>query len=206
MSPENASTEILVKKAQQGQRAALDELWERHRPRLLRMLRCRLDPRVRPRIDESDIAQETLVLAHRDLANYQPRNGVSFFAWLRRIAWRQLLRASERHLGARRRSALKEIPIRQDELHTTLHDPLVTASTPSGAVARKELEHSIAAALEEMASADRAVLVLRYFEQLSSREIAAVLGISQPAYRMRLVRALAHLRDVLGGLDESFEQ
>jgi RNA polymerase sigma-70 factor (ECF subfamily) len=42
------------------------------------------------------------------------------------------------------------------------------------------------------------VLVLRYLEDLSTRELAAVLGLSESAVKMRQLRALCRLRDLLG--------
>ena len=104
MSWREATTESLVREAQQGDREAVEELLERYRPRLLRMIRCRLNPRLKTRVDESDVAQDALALASRDLPSYRPQAHVPFYAWLRQIAWRQLLRASERHLKTGKRS------------------------------------------------------------------------------------------------------
>jgi RNA polymerase sigma factor (sigma-70 family) len=53
-------------------------------------------------------------------------------------------------------------------------------------------------ALDELAEADREILVLRYLEQLDSREITAVLGdISESGVRMRLMRAVRRIRELL---------
>jgi RNA polymerase sigma-70 factor (sigma-E family) len=54
-------------------------------------------------------------------------------------------------------------------------------------------------ALAGLAPADRAVVVLRYLEDLSVEETAARLGTSSGAVRNRSMRALAKLRDVLEG-------
>ena len=53
------------------------------------------------------------------------------------------------------------------------------------------------AALDRLPSHDREVLVLRYLEQLRHGEIAAVLGLSEGAVKVRHVRALERLRHVL---------
>jgi RNA polymerase sigma factor (sigma-70 family) len=52
-------------------------------------------------------------------------------------------------------------------------------------------------ALEQLPERDRDVLVLRYLEQLSTAETAAVLGSSPGAVRVRTLRALQRLRDIL---------
>jgi RNA polymerase sigma-70 factor (ECF subfamily) len=54
------------------------------------------------------------------------------------------------------------------------------------------------AALARLPAADREVLVLRHLEQLPTREIAAVLGVSEGAVYTRHLRALERLRGLLG--------
>ena len=54
-------------------------------------------------------------------------------------------------------------------------------------------------ALEQLADRDCEVLVLRYLEQHSTAETAAVLGLGDGAVKMRLLRALQRLRDILQG-------
>jgi RNA polymerase sigma-70 factor (ECF subfamily) len=54
-------------------------------------------------------------------------------------------------------------------------------------------------ALAALAEADREVLVLRYLEQLSVKDVGAVLGITEAAANKRALRALQRLRALLGG-------
>ena len=60
-------------------------------------------------------------------------------------------------------------------------------------------------ALSQLGEADREVLVLRYLEDLSTAEIAAVLELTESAVKMRQLRALQRLRDLLGDEDLSEE-
>jgi RNA polymerase sigma-70 factor (ECF subfamily) len=62
---------------------------------------------------------------------------------------------------------------------------------------RAELRERVRAVLERLPAGDREVLVLRHLEQMPVREVAAVLGVGEGAVRMRLVRALGRLRDLL---------
>jgi len=66
---------------------------------------------------------------------------------------------------------------------------------------RKEQYDRVRAALEKLPSADREVLVLRYLEQLSSADIAAVLELGESAVKMRHSRALERLSRLLIGDD-----
>ena len=51
--------------------------------------------------------------------------------------------------------------------------------------------------LEQLGTRDREVLVLRHLEQMSPREMSAVLGISEGAVRVRHLRALQRFRQLL---------
>ena len=53
------------------------------------------------------------------------------------------------------------------------------------------------AALDKLAEPDREILVLRYLEQLDSQEIAGVLRTSESTVRMRLMRAVRRIRELL---------
>ena len=72
-----------------------------------------------------------------------------------------------------------------------------SSSSPSGRLRRRERLASVQAALARLSEADREVLVLRYLEDLSTREIAAVMNVTESAVKMRQLRALRRLRDLL---------
>ena len=63
---EDGRTAELLERAAQGDREALDELFRMHRERLLLMVRMRLHPRMRGRVDASDVVQEACLEAMRD--------------------------------------------------------------------------------------------------------------------------------------------
>ena len=58
------------------------------------------------------------------------------------------------------------------------------------------------AALAQLPQRDREVLVLRYLEQLSTREMAEVLGTPEGTVKSRHLRALERLRGLLGDLED----
>ncbi len=72
-----------------------------------------------------------------------------------------------------------------------------SGTTPSGRMRREETRSQARAALARLAPDDQEVLVLRHLEQLSTREIAAILEISEPAVRHRQRRALERLTKLL---------
>jgi RNA polymerase sigma-70 factor, ECF subfamily len=196
-----AQLEVLLLRASRGDDRARDELLSRHRSRLWRMVAIRLDRRVAARVDASDIVQEALTEAACRLPDYLSHRPLPFYPWLRHIAWQHLQKCHQRHINAQRRSVVREgmdEPTLPDESATQLVDCLVSDDTSvSGRLIRAEERHRLRAALALLPARDREALVLRHLEQLSTAEIAVVLGISAGAVMTRHTRALERLRRLL---------
>jgi RNA polymerase sigma-70 factor, ECF subfamily len=62
---------------------------------------------------------------------------------------------------------------------------------------RDELRRQLREALGKLPATDREILSMRHLEQMETAEIAASLAISQGAARVRHLRALQRLRDLL---------
>lgn len=197
-----SDTEMLLRRAAAGDAAARAALLDRYRVRLRRMIAIRLDQRLAARADPSDIVQEAMKDAHQRLPDYFANPQLPFYPWLRRIAADRLADAHRRHIGAERRSVLKEhpwTPDLNDESVAELAQSIVTSSlNPGRRVMLAEMQARTKAALMDLKPHDREILVLRYLEQLGVEEIADVLGISQTAVTSRHLRALQRLRKLLG--------
>ncbi len=194
-------TEELIDQASKGDRRAADELLDRHRQRLKKTITVRMDSRLAGRVDPSDIVQETLLQAARKLPDYLERRPLPFYPWLRQLALERLMHLHQRHVKAQRRSVRREaLPAAglPDESVLELAVRLVATGTgPSERLLRRELQDRVRQALDELGPRDREVLVLRYMEQLSTADTAAVLGIGESAVKMRHLRALQRMRDLL---------
>jgi RNA polymerase sigma-70 factor (ECF subfamily) len=196
----------LLSKAGAGDRAALEELFTRHRERLSRMVRMRLDRRVRGRVDASDVIQETHVEALERLPEYLRDRKLPFFLWLRFLAAQKVIQVHRHHLGAQRRDPRQEVRIHggpfPEASSLAIAQQLVGRHTgPSEAAARAELKVRLEEALGAMEPLDREILSLRHFEQLSNAEAAQELGLEEAAASKRYVRALRRLKGVLAGMD-----
>jgi RNA polymerase sigma-70 factor (ECF subfamily) len=152
-------------------------------------------------VDPSDVVQDTLAEASQRLPNYVRQRPVSFYPWLRQIAWQRIVDLLRRHIHARRRSIdleeerVLELP---DESAIQLADRLSDNETsPSGQLLREERRAQVRAALDKLHAREREVLVLVYLEQLKAREASEVLGISEGALNMRHLRAIRRLRSLL---------
>ena len=200
MDPRDGEDELILR-AGGGDGEARELLLGRHRERLRQMIALRLDRRLAARVDPSDIVQESLADADRDLSDYLRSRPMPFYAWLRRFAWDRLVEAHRRHVTAERRSIDREqawsLPVAAPSA-VALADRLVASATsPSRHLLRDEARLVVRAALEQLPARDREILVLIYMEDLSAVEIAAILGMNEGAVRVRHVRALERLRRLM---------
>lgn len=195
-SDEDAS---LVESASAGDQTALAELFRRHRDRLRQMVRLRMDQRLQGRVDASDVLQEAFLEASRRLEEYQRKDAMPFFLWLRLVVGQKLIDAHRHHLGAKMRDAGREISLFRGPMPEASSVELAARllgqlTSPTRALERAEAKLRIEQALNNMDEIDREVLSLRHFEALSNGEAAQVLGISAAAASNRYVRALKRLK------------
>jgi RNA polymerase sigma-70 factor (ECF subfamily) len=202
--PDPAETEQLLRRIEGGDRQAFDELFGRHRDYLRQVVSLHLDPRLRPRLDPSDVVQEAQLEAFRRLDDYLQRRPMPFRLWLRKTACERLLMLQRYYLRAARRSVSREA--QPDTSSFQLVQQLLAAgSTPSQRLGKAELARRIGEVMALLSETDREVLVMRNLEALSNQEVAEVLGIDPVAASQRYGRALLRLRKLLlaEGLMES---
>lgn len=183
----------LLERVRRGDRAALDELLAEHRPYLHRLVELRFDPQLQPRADPSDVVQETLFTAAERIEDYLRRQPMPFWLWLREMACDRLVELQRRHVGAARRSVGKEVSLPAAS-SMDLARSLFGNSTPSEQAAAAELAEQVRRAVDRLESDDRAIIVLRNYEQLSNQQAAEVLGIETSAASKRFGRALLRLK------------
>ncbi len=180
----------------------LGGLVEAHRRRLLNMVHLRMDPRLKARLGASDVIQDVYVDVVRRIDEYLEGPEIPFFLWLRLLTAQKIVDLHRVHLHAQKRDVRRQADGRisghPEATSIALVDHLMgQGTTPSQALARQELRHQAIELLDDMKPDDRAILVLRHFEELSNAEAAAELGIGEAAASKRYVRALARLGDVM---------
>jgi RNA polymerase sigma-70 factor (ECF subfamily) len=193
-----------------GDRQALARLFEQHRDRLRRMVELRLDPRLRARLDASDVVQEAFLDVAADLEAYLAEPKLPPLLWLRLHVGRRLTTLHRQHLGTLMRDAGREISLYQGGLPEASSAALASMllgrrTTPTEAAQRAERMLRVQEALNSLDPLDREVLALRHFEQLGRAEAALVLEISQEAGARRYFRALKRLKDLLTTLSGDWE-
>jgi len=201
-SAQSPDTDDLLERLREGDESARQPLLTRHRARLRKMVALHLDRRLAARVDPSDVVQEALADADKKLDDYARKPPLPFYPWLRQLAWDHLVELHRRHVRATKRSVTREEPDvlhLPDESAAELASRLIDlGSNPSKHLLRGELRQRVREAMEQLRPRDREALVLRHLEQLSTAEIAAVLGIREGAVKVRHLRALERLRALLG--------
>jgi RNA polymerase sigma-70 factor, ECF subfamily len=190
MSPsefDSFATRDLLRRVREGEADATDDLLREHRDWLRRVVLARLDPRLRARLDASDVVQEACLVAARRLHEYLEAPRLRFRLWLRGLALEQAVMAWRRHVDAERRSMKREesLDLPGGAWLLPARDP-----TPSRAESGREREERLRGEVDQLKPTDREILLLRYFEGLSNQEAADVLGIEPGAASKRHRRAL----------------
>ncbi len=127
--------------------------------------------------EAEDAAQETFVRIYRRLSTYDPQQKLS--SWVLAIA-------SHYCVDRLRRRRITALPMDEVQVPPA---PEAAGEAPEARLLAGEREHEIQSLLAELPEAYRVVLVLRYWQDLSYEEMAAVLATSASAIKARLHRA-----------------
>jgi RNA polymerase sigma-70 factor (ECF subfamily) len=211
MTSESSDDLRLLQRAREGDLAAVNDLFARHRDRLRRMVEVRLDWRLQARIDASDVIQDAFLDVARRLPDYLQNPTLPLFLWLRLVVAERLTALRRHHLGTHMRDAGREVPLQGGAMPAASSAALAAQllgrhTSPTQAAVRAERILRVQEALNALEPIDREILSLRHCEQLSRAETAQVLGIQENTAAQRYVRALKRLKTVLtempGGLEE----
>ena len=177
-----ASDVELIERMTRGDRSALATLYQRHAASLLAVARCILHDRP----DAEDVIHDVFLEVWRNCGSYSDARA-SVRTWLiMRARSRALdrLRANNRR-NAAGRSADPGLDVPKQPSDVMLHD-----------------KQRLLSALAHVPEPQQGVIMLAYFEGLSTAEISARLGIPTGTVKSRTHAAIKTLRSVLGLEDE----
>ena len=167
--------------AAQADRAAFEVLYRRYLDRVYGYAFYQLGDHH----DAEDATERTFTAALRGLAEFEDR-GSTFRAWLFRIAHNTIANAQR----SRRRRRAERLP---DGFERSAPN-----ADPAGLVLQAEDGRRVRRAVSELPDDRRQVVLLRFVDGLSSREIGQVMDRSEGAARVLLHRALRDLAEGLG--------
>lgn len=188
---EIAGNELAIEKKEQAvlELADFDEVVRVYRPRILRFLLSSLTDR-----DAAEtLTQECFLKAWN--ARHQFRGDSSLSTWLTRIAvnlMRDHLRSRSLRFWQKTRGTTLDVMDISDWI------PDGRTSPESAAVARDQVA-AVWKAVNELSAHQRTVFVLRFVEEMELDEIAGTIGMNLSTVKSHLYRALAILRERMGG-------
>ena len=194
---DSSTTNSLLGLANSGDEQAFAQLFARHEDALRQLIKHRIEAGLARRFDASDVVQETRVTAFQRLGDFVKRRPMPLAIWLQRTALQQLADLRRYHVDTAKRSLRRE----QDGLNRSsmlLGQSLMASKvTPSAIVSAEEEARRVRAAVAELDEADREILMMRYVEQFSNREIAYLLDVTDAVASKRHGMALMRLRQTL---------
>jgi RNA polymerase sigma-70 factor (ECF subfamily) len=166
-----------------GDRGAFDELIVRYERGVL-MTAWRLLGRLE---DAQDAAQEVFLRLFRHMRRFDQNRRL--LPWLYRMTVNVC-----RDLHRKRR--------RSEALAAELVVPAGAAFDPAGEITKAEQERIIAAALKTLTEKERAAIVLRDIEGLSTKDVAGILGSSEATVRSQISSARVKIRKFVDSLEK----
>lgn len=176
----------LARRAQRGDRAALEELFRRYQDRVLRIVRVRLGSGLRAQLESMDIVQDVFVIVQRKLPDLEVRGPGALFQWLAKIVENRI-HDVQGHLFAQKRDRGRERPLDPggagDSGDSGGGAPAIPGAgpSPSEQAARNEVGDVLDDELSRLPEHHRTVILLRDYCGADWPEIAADLDRSPGA-------------------------
>lgn len=172
--------QVLVERAQAGDKKAFGMLVEKYHRKLGRLL----SRMIRDQAEVEDVVQESFIKAYRALHNF--RGDSAFYTWLYRIG----INTAKNYLVSqgRRPQVLQEVEIEDVENFEDGFE-MRTMETPETALMTKEIAQTVNDTVASLPEELRTAITLREMEGLSYEEIAEVMQCPIGTVRSRIFRA-----------------
>lgn len=198
----------LLRRAQDGEAAARNELIVRYYEPVLRMVRSRLNAELRTEMESGDVLHEAMIRVIKALPRFEVRTVRELVGWFATLV-ENYLRSAGRAAHTQKRD--RDLQVSLEELKHSMEEsapdarPAARGSTPFDLTNRHEQNQIYLDSLAELAPEQREVLQLRLGQGLAWADISLKLGRSPDAARMFFARAQIQLQKILRrrGLDSS---
>jgi RNA polymerase sigma-70 factor, ECF subfamily len=194
--PEPPATWIveLVESARAGDQLAYHRLVDRFQPEIFRMLYYR----TRSQMDAEDLTQDVFLKAYKHLARLEsPR---VFRSWLYRIAVNRL---NDHFRKQRFRALFVNTSVDEETFQET--PEMAVPSQAQDNLERREFWRQVEKMLDALSRMEREVFLLRFFDQLSIKEMTAALGKNESTIKTHLYRALKKIKIACGDMQDLLE-
>jgi RNA polymerase sigma factor (sigma-70 family) len=169
--------EQLIEKAKRGDKNAFGQLYSYYFPRIYRYCKANIY-----RDDlAGDICQETFLKVWKALPTFSKKDGGTFQAYVFRVA----------------RNSIIDLSRKKKEFSLAFYEEIETHEDLVEKIAKNDEITKVKKVLAKLPEKERQILMLRYFEDLSHKETAKIIGIREGALRVRTTRLLKKLKEVL---------
>ncbi len=192
-----------ILEAREGGESAVGSLLESYRNYLRLLARLEIGRRLQGKVDPSDLVQETFLEAHRHFALFRGTDEPQFASWLRQILAAKVANLVRHYFGTQGRDARleEELAVELDpSSHKRGAELAASITSPSQQAVRREQAVLLADALNALPTDYREVIILRHLEGLTFPNVARRMERSQDSVEKLWLRALARLRQEMGGL------
>lgn len=168
----------LITKAKEGDKDAFGQIYNLFYTRIFRY--CKFNLAHGP--DEAqDICQETFLKTYKSLSKFTEKKGGSFQAYLFRIATNLIIDFKRKK---------KDVPLKD-------YQDFEAADDLGEQIDKNWENQKLKNAIDKLKQVERQIVILRYFEDLTTAEVAKVVGMRQGALRVRSHRILKKLKDLI---------
>jgi RNA polymerase sigma-70 factor, ECF subfamily len=178
----------LLDQARSGDSEALGSLLQQLRPYVRMLIRAAEKRGTQGRQDDSDLIQDSMLVAQQAFPRFHGSSMAQFVAWLRTVTQRTVARCVSVHVAAGKRELSREQALVDLDQLPAVDDDVA-----------HERAASMAAALDRLPEDMRTVLLGRFLDGLSYAVLADQLGRSEGALRVLHTRALRRLREIMAG-------
>ena len=200
----------LIARARAGEAEALGELCHLYRNYMRMVVRTGLGPKLRERVELSDVVQDALVEVIKQFPQFTGQNEAALVGWLRRLVGQKLADLGRYHSRAKRSAGGPDVPLDAawelpggtgdaSQAGKLLDRLALSQTSPSEAASRRELVVLLADALSALPETEAEVLWLYHAENLSFETIGERMGVSRKSIRSIWAKGLKSLKRTLDG-------
>jgi len=192
--PMDVSTSALVESARNGDRTAFHRLADQFQPKIYRMIFYR----TRSRMDAEDLTQDVMLKAYKNIGRL--KSSEVFSSWLYRIA---VNRVKDYHRKKQFRSLFGGASVDEEGFQETAE--MAASPEVEDGLSKKDFWRQIGRLLTRLSAMEKEVFLLRFFDQLTIKEMSTALHKSESSIKTQLYRALHKVRDRAGELEVLLE-
>ena len=191
---EEFPTVEMVEKARAGDQAAFHRLVDQFQPEIYRMIFYR----TRSQMDAEDLTQDVMLKAYKNIGRLKTPE--VFRSWLYRIA---VNRVRDYYRKKQLKSLFSFTSMDEASFHETAE--MAVAPEAEGGISKKDFWRQIEQMLINLSKMEKEVFLLRFFDQLTIKEMSAALNKNESTIKTHLYRALRKVKTMAGELDGLLE-